>query len=297
MSGNLKRFSFGPGLVLCLGLLFAACSSEGPQEVSQPLEVEAVVSDLSVSTSPDRKDARVLDTGTFKGDIYVFTARTRGVEKVDFYVDDPQRAGKPFRTESKAPFDLAGASGDADPLDTRGLKDGVHTVTAAFTLGDGGSYTATSTFLVDNGGEMGGALLISPQPSRLKGALLEDAVLSGNAYIYLVPETRATRVTYYLDDPKRAGAPYRTENHAFFDFAGTLPGGLAGALDTKTLKEGRHTPSPRWSRAAGGKRSSTRASPSAIKKVMHLKTRRGRSPLSTRIRASRWGALTLSKTA
>ncbi len=238
---NIIQTCFGPGLVLCLGLLFAACSGEGPQEASQALEVEAVVGDLLVSTAPDRANAQVLDTGTFTGNIYVFTARTRGVKRVDFYVDDPARAGAPFRTDSDAPFDLVGASGAAKPLDTKSLGDGIHTVTAAFTLEGGGSYTATATFLVDNGGKLGGALLVSPQPSRLKGKPLADAVLSGNAYIYLVPKNRATHVTYYLDDPTRKGEPYRTEQYAFFDFAGTVPSGAAGALDTKMLKEGRHT--------------------------------------------------------
>ncbi len=235
-----SRSLFYLRLVLGLSLLFAACSREEPQ-ASQELEVQAVVGDLLVSTSPNRADARVLDTGTFTGNIYVFTARTSGVAKVDFYIDDPARAGSPFRTESKAPFDLAGASGDAKPLDTRGLGNGIHTVTAAFTLEDGKSYAATATFLVDNGGTLQNTLLASSYPSRLEGKPLTDAVLTGNAYIYLVPEARATQVTYYLDDPARAGQPYQTERYAFFDFAGTVPSGAAGALDTKTLSEGRHT--------------------------------------------------------
>ena len=242
---NKKRYKtsrsvFYLSLTMGLSLLFAACSSEEPQ-ASQELEVQAVVGDLLVSTSANRADAQVLDTGTFTGNIYVFTARTSGVAKVDFYIDDPARAGGPFRTESKAPFDLAGASGNAYPLDTRGLGNGIHTVTAAFTLEGSKSYAATATFLVDNGGTLQNTLLASPYPSRLEGKPLTDAVLTGNAYIYLVPEARATQVTYYLNDPARAGQPYQTERYAFFDFAGTVPSGAAGAFDTKSLSEGRHT--------------------------------------------------------
>ena len=206
-------------LVLGLSLLFVACSREEPQ-ASQELEVQAVVGDLLVSTSPNRADARVLDTGTFTGNIYVFTARTSGVAKVDFYIDDPARAGSPFRTESKAPFDLAGASGDAKPLDTRGLGNGIHTVTAAFTLEDGKSYAATATFLVDNGGTLQNTLLASSYPSRLEGKPLTDAVLTGNAYIYLVPEARATQVTYYLDDPARGGSTLSNRALRLFRFCG-----------------------------------------------------------------------------
>ena len=254
-----KRFQFTPitsfraaALLAALALLLAACG--GTQSVPLEVEPEAIVKDFVFSRSANRASPGVLDTAVVSGKIYVFTAQTSGIKKVDFYLDNPKHSGAPQQTEQSAPFDFAGASGDAaNALDTTKLKDGVHTVTGVFGLSNGQSKTATSTFLVNNSGKWSDTLLVSDAPSRLGGSPLEGRTVSGNAYIYLVPQGSASRVDFYLDNPKRSGTPQMSERYAFFDFAGTASSGDAKAFDTRKLSNGAHTITAVVSTGAGQK--------------------------------------------
>ncbi len=227
-------------LLAVLALLLAACG--GTQSVPLEVEPEAVVKDLVFSRSANRAAPSVLDTTVVSGKIYVFTAQTSGIKKVDFFLDNPQRSGAPQGTDSAAPFDFAGASGAAaSPLDTAKLKDGVHAVTAVFSLSNGSTKVVTSTFLVNNSSKWGDTLLVSDASSRLGGNVLEGRTVSGNVHIYVVPQVRATQVAFYLDNPKRSGTPQMSERFAFFDFAGTASNGEAKAFDTRKLSDGKHT--------------------------------------------------------
>ena len=234
------KLSYAFALLAALTFLLAACG--GTQSVPLEVEPEAIVKDFVFSRSANRAAPGVLDTAVVSGKIYVFAAQTSGVNKVDFFFDNPQRSGAPQQTEHKAPFDFAGASGDAaNALDTTKLKDGVHTVTGVFGLSNGQSKTATSTFLVDNSGKWSDTLLVSGAPSRLGGNPLEGRTVAGDAYIYLVPQASASKVDFYLDNPKRSGTPQGSERYAFFDFAGTASSGEARAFDTRKLSKGQHT--------------------------------------------------------
>ena len=246
------RLSFALALLAVLTLLLAACG--GTQSAPLEVEPEAIVKDFVWSRSANRAAPGVLDTAVVSGKIYVFTAQTSGISKVDFFLDNPQHSGAPQQTEQGAPFDFAGASGDAaNALDTTKLKDGVHTVTGVFSLSNGQAKTATSTFLVNNSGKWSDALLVSDAPSRLGGSPLEGRTVTGNAYIYLVPQASASKVDFYLDDPKRSGTPQGSERYAFFDFAGTASSGEAKAFDMRKLGNGAHTITAVVSTGAGQK--------------------------------------------
>ena len=133
-TGTRLKLHAAATLLTALTLLLAACggTQSAPLETVEP---EAVVKDLVFSSSNNRAAPKVLDTAAVTGKLYIFTAQTSGVDKVDFYLDDPKRAGNAQTSEGQAPFDFAGASGDsANALDTTQLEDGVHTVTAAFFL-------------------------------------------------------------------------------------------------------------------------------------------------------------------
>ena len=103
---------------------------------------------LMVSALPKRSEPVVLEGTTVSGLIYVFLAGA-DVELVEFWLDDPNGSGAPFQTERSAPFDLAGGEvGRANPLNTAGLSDGRHYVTALVTKADGSISAVTAGFRV-----------------------------------------------------------------------------------------------------------------------------------------------------
>jgi len=90
---------------------------------------------------------------TVSGGIHVFVLPEAGVQRVRFYLDDPQRSGSPSRTENSAPYDLAGTAADlgAIAFDTATLSDGFHTVTAEVVQLSGGTSVIHAECLVANG--------------------------------------------------------------------------------------------------------------------------------------------------
>ena len=85
---------------------------------------------LAVSLSPERSQPVRLDGLTMHGNIYVFVRSSRGLRKIDFYLDDGWQTRTPTRTDWVPPFDLAGTApdGTARPYDTTQLVDGSHTI-------------------------------------------------------------------------------------------------------------------------------------------------------------------------
>src|SRR5687768_6536109 len=71
--------AFGTSLALVLGILGAF----GVGSASASTR-----SRLAVSMNPDRSHAARLDGITVQGKIYVFVRNSRGLRKVDFYLDD-----------------------------------------------------------------------------------------------------------------------------------------------------------------------------------------------------------------
>lgn len=120
---------------------------------------------LQVSGQADRSNPAALEGATVSGNTFVFVPHEDGITKVLFYLDDPDRTGKAYKSEGKEPWDLGGTagSGDALPFDTTVLSDGEHTITAAVTI-SGSTVVTTSTVTVDNATP---ALVLSPSDTQL----------------------------------------------------------------------------------------------------------------------------------
>jgi Right handed beta helix region len=137
-------------MVIVLGASLAlALSCLGIESASA-----ATRSRLAVSLNPDRSNAVRLDGSTVKGQIYVSARNSRTLNMVEFYLDDPQRAKPPVRTERTPPFDFGGtaADGTALPYDTTKLADGSHTISAVLTWSNGSKSSRRGDFRVANGG-------------------------------------------------------------------------------------------------------------------------------------------------
>jgi glucose/arabinose dehydrogenase len=84
-------------------------------------------------------------------------------------------------------------------------------------------------------------LLVSLSPDRSNPVPLEGQTVAGNIYAFTSPDTGASQVRFYLDDPTMAGSPKLTEKAAPYDFAGTASDGNAKPFDTKKITEASHT--------------------------------------------------------
>jgi len=111
---------------------------------------------LLVSTSSNRSNPGPLTGKTVSDKIYAFTTPDSGVNRVRFYLDNPNMTGTPRKTEGTAPYDFAGGTvSTANPFDTKTLPDGSHTITAAVDLTAGGTEVAQATFTVANSATVG----------------------------------------------------------------------------------------------------------------------------------------------
>ena len=223
-------------------------SNGSTQTASARFTVPDASRQLVVSKTADRAAPVALEGSTAAGNIYVFVTPETGASQVRFWVDDTARAGVPVRTETVAPYDLAGTatSGAANPFDTTTLTDGSHTVTAEVVLTAGGTQVVNAAFQVQNAGTPppppppGAALVVSASPNRSSPLALAGQELSGLQYIFVAPTTGITRVEFFLDNPTMTGTPYRVEGSAPFDLAGTATNGDANPLNTTSLGVGTH---------------------------------------------------------
>ena len=78
-------------------------------------------------------------------------------------------------------------------------------------------------------------LFVSTSEERSDGVVLEGATVSGDIYVFLLPEDGAASVLFLLD-----GEEHQRERNAPWDFAG---GGsdTANAFDTTAIDDGTHT--------------------------------------------------------
>jgi hypothetical protein len=107
---------------------------------------QAAVVGLVVSTSPNRSNSVPLNGLAVSGNIYVSyvhispTAATKPAKQVKFWLDAPNPSsptGSASLTDTSIPFDFAGGStSSANPLNTKALTSGVHSITAQVTLSD-----------------------------------------------------------------------------------------------------------------------------------------------------------------
>lgn len=69
-----------------------------------------------------------------------------------------------------------------------------------------------------------------------------SGAVSGDLYIFVAEDTSVDSVVWYVDDIYGKRTPHQVENHAPFDFGGTIGSGPASRpLDTTTLTNGSHT--------------------------------------------------------
>ncbi len=117
---------------------------------------------LQLSSSASRSSPASLDGKTVSGSIYVFVPAASGITQVRFYLDDPQRARTPIKTENSAPWDFAGTASNtarsALPYNSNLLGNGPHSITAAITRSTGVNVV-TGNFTVANGSGTGPDLL------------------------------------------------------------------------------------------------------------------------------------------
>lgn len=86
-----------------------------------------------------------------------------------------------------------------------------------------------------------GQLVVSSSSDRTEAVPLDGKSLSGQAYIFALPNAGARQVMFWLDNR----SPTTVEYLAPFDFRGTNPNGTAWPLDTGQLGKGVHTLSAR----------------------------------------------------
>ncbi|MGH8982660.1 MAG: BACON domain-containing protein, partial [Acidimicrobiia bacterium] len=107
--------------------------------------------ELLASSTSDRADPLPLAGAAVVGDVYVFLSPSEGVKTVRFWLDDPDRSGRPAQREANPPWDFAGGSVTAaKPFDTTDLADGTHTITAELELEGGGTEVVSASFTVAN---------------------------------------------------------------------------------------------------------------------------------------------------
>jgi hypothetical protein len=105
---------------------------------------------LMLSFSADRRDPVPLDGETVRGAMRVFVSPETGIDRVRFYVDDPERRGTPHQTENNPPFDLAGGSVTAArAFDTAVLEVGQHVITAEIRRTGGAVVVVTAAFTIE----------------------------------------------------------------------------------------------------------------------------------------------------
>jgi hypothetical protein len=104
---------------------------------------------LMLSFSADRRDPVPLDGAAVGDKIRVFVSPETGIDRVRFYVDDPERRRTPHRTENNPPFDLGGGSVDtARAFDSASLGVGRHLITAEIRRTGGAVVVVTAPFTV-----------------------------------------------------------------------------------------------------------------------------------------------------
>ncbi len=181
---------------------------------------------LWVSPAPNRSLPDLLGGARLRDDAFVFILPETGVQRVRFFLDDPQLLGSPQQTENRSPYDFAGtaSNGDGQPFDMSALASGPHTITAAVDLTSGGTVTISEVFDVATGVA---ALNFAP------GSLTLEVDLGGAA-VALTSDLTAS------DD---ANVPFNTatsETWVSVASTGTTPRTLSITVDPSDLNVGTH---------------------------------------------------------
>jgi hypothetical protein len=134
-------------------------------------------------------------------------------------------------------------------VDTAGLTSGSYTATVTAAVSGGRQATLPVTLNVLGDFD----LMLSSSSSRTSPVLLGGRTVSGNIYVFTVPEAGVSQVRFYVDDPSRSGTPFIVEARAPYDLAGTNTNTrLANPFNTRTLANGSHTVTAAIDRTTGG---------------------------------------------
>ncbi|MEX2123342.1 MAG: metallophosphoesterase family protein [Woeseia sp.] len=135
--------------------------------------------------------------------------------------------------------------------DASGLAAGTTHTTTVTASAPGYAPATMEVTLTVGGGDGAYTLVWSRQATRTGAEGLDGAQTDGNLYAFVTPDTGATQVRFYLDNPGMNGAPRNRENTAPYDFAG---GTVAAAVpfDTRQLADGLHTITAAIDRTTGG---------------------------------------------
>ena len=93
---------------------------------------------------------------------------------------------------------------------------------------------------------------VSDNARRTNPQPLQGAVVSGDVYVFAMPQTSdVTRVRFWLDNPAMSGAAMQQESGAPYDLRGGGSNG-ANAWNTTTVSDGQHTLTIRVDLTSGG---------------------------------------------
>ncbi|MDX6230173.1 MAG: hypothetical protein QOI76_3563 [Frankiales bacterium] len=81
-------------------------------------------------------------------------------------------------------------------------------------------------------------IMVSASPNRAAAVPLAGTTRAGNLYIFTTPDAGVVKVSFWLDDPQRAGLPKQLESWAPFDFRGGSS--TANPWDSGTVANGTH---------------------------------------------------------
>jgi Purple acid Phosphatase, N-terminal domain/Calcineurin-like phosphoesterase len=94
-------------------------------------------------------------------------------------------------------------------------------------------------------------IMVSTSANRANPVPLAGRTVSGTIYVFVAPESGASRVRFWLDNPAMTGTPRQSEGNPPWDFAGgTVP--TANPLNTSSLSPGTHTISALIDLVGGG---------------------------------------------
>jgi hypothetical protein len=108
---------------------------------------------LVVAEQNNRLNPVALQGALLRGKRFIFVApQSEQITRAQFWIDDPQRQGRPYHTEYQGWLDLVGTVRNKPlPFDTRTLSNGLHIVSVRLFPLSGGVIDLQATFTIDNG--------------------------------------------------------------------------------------------------------------------------------------------------
>jgi hypothetical protein len=94
-------------------------------------------------------------------------------------------------------------------------------------------------------------IMISVSANRANPVPLAGRPVSGSIYVFVAPESGASRVRFWLDNPAMTGTPRQSEGNPPWDFAGGTVT-TANPFDASSLSPGTHTISALIDLVGGG---------------------------------------------